>query len=476
MKKYIFVAIICTVQLGIQTKLFSQSTNIEALSWLPDNDRISAGAILVPENHNEPDGKKIQITYVIIKGQDNEKSNFPMTIFTGGPGGNTISEGIVNFLLKHPYTKERDVILFDQRGIGYSSALPDMAFDSFKIMAKNANEDEELVLNAEMIETYQKKCAEMDIDPRHYNSMQSAQDVAMLFNHLGYKKYNLYGSSYGTRLARIVQDTYPEYVNSSVLDSPDPITGDFLLDRLDSYSEALNKIFDYCKSTPECNKTYPKLKDEYFEGIARLRNNPIKTVVNDSIDFFINAQDGVYLLRRLLYRGDAKEKSPELIRAFAEGKGNVIKEIVEFEYMFTGILNLSMLISVERTENFLVNTTDEMIDNTYKSYPLIPTKMGFFDAFYRAGQKWHTNTLPMEDRYFKQSSVPTLIFVNKFDPVTPPENGHIFMKTLENGTLLILDEGGHGSGNADCKDAVMINFMDNPNQKIDTTCLNLVKD
>ena len=184
----------------------------------------------------------------------------------------------------------------------------------------------------------------------------------------------------------------------------------------------------------------------------------------------------MYLLRRLLYRGDAKEKSPELIRAFAEGKGKVIKEIAEFEYMFSGILNLSMLISVERNENFLLGTTDEMINNAYDKHPLIPTKMGFFDAFYRAGQQWHSNTLPLEDRYFKPSSVPTLIFVNKYDPVTPPENGHIFMKTLKNGTLLILDEGGHGSGNANCKDAVLINFMNDPYQDIDTSCLNLVKD
>ena len=71
------------------------------------------------------------------------------------------------------------------------------------------------------------------------------------------------------------------------------------------------------------------------------------------------------------------------------------------------------------------------------------------------------------------SDIPTLIFVNRFDPVTPPKNGVLFQENLANATLLILDEGGHGGGNEVCKDLVMINFMNNPNAKLDVSCLNL---
>ena len=79
----------------------------------------------------------------------------------------------------------------------------------------------------------------------------------------------------------------------------------------------------------------------------------------------------------------------------------------------------------------------------------------------------------MEDRSFKDSEIPTLIFVNQFDPVTPPKYGHLFMKKLSRGTLLILDEGGHGSGNPECKDKVIIDFMDHPNEKPDVSCLHI---
>ena len=450
--------------------------NLTGLDWLPDGEEVRAGAILVPENHDEPKGKQIQITYIILKAKDTISAAFPMIFFSGGPGGNSLSQGMVGFLLEHPLRNERDIILFDQRGIGYSSALPDMSFDAFDILAKDADEEEELVLMTDLIFKYKKKCEAQDISPEYYNSIQNAKDVGMLFKHLGYKKYNLFGGSYGTRIARVVQDMFPEFIHSSVLDSPAPLSGDFLLNRLDSYSLALSRIFEYCENDPDCKKKYPILKEDYFEAISILEQKPLTFNMNDSINVTINAQDGIYLLRRLLYQGNSREKAPELIKAFKVGSGEVINAVLQFEYALTGGLNLSMLLSVEKYENFNPANTPQVIQEEYKEYPLIPVKLGFFDAFYLAGMNWHSNNLPLEDRKFENSDVPTLIFVNRFDPVTPPKNGAIFQENLTNGTLLILDEGGHGSGNRECKNKVMAEFMNDPNVKLNASCLNLFKE
>jgi pimeloyl-ACP methyl ester carboxylesterase len=452
------------------------SIKLNTLDWLPKNENIQAGAILVPENHDNPDGKEIQITYIVLKAKDTTSKAYPLIFFSGGPGGNTLGQGMVNFLLEQPTRDVRDIILFDQRGIGYSSALPDMSFGSFDIMAEDANEEEELALMRQLILDYKKKCEEQNISPEYYNSMQNARDVGMLFKHLGYKKYNLMGGSYGTRLGRVVQDMFPEYVNSSVLDSPAPLSGDFLLTRLDSYSLALSRIFDNCENDPDCKSQYPKLKEDYFKAISILKEKPLDVSMNDSLKVTINAQDGIYLLRRLLYQDNSREKAPELIKAYIDGGGQVINEVLNFEYQLTGGLNLSMLLSVEKFENFNPANTARVIEEIYKKYPLIPVKIGFFDAFYQAGVNWHTSSLPMEDRKFQDSDIPTLLFVNRFDPVTPPKNGHLFKETLSNGTLLILDEGGHGGGNRKCKDKVISDFMNDPNGKLDISCLNLYKE
>ncbi|MDH3697066.1 MAG: alpha/beta hydrolase [Flavobacteriaceae bacterium] len=476
MRKILHYALLFTFIVSYQNVISQDLINLDNLDWLPDSEDVQAGAILVPENHDDPGGKKIQITYVVLKTKDTTSSAYPMIYFSGGPGGNTIGPGMVNFLSEQPIGGARDIILFDQRGIGYSSALPDMSFEAFDIMAKDANEDEELELTREMILDYKKMCEDQNISLAHYNTIQNAKDVGMLFAHLGYEKYNLFGGSYGTRLGRVVQDMFPDYVYSSILDSPAPLSGDFLLNRLDSYSLALSRIFDYCENNTECKSQYPKLKDDYFKAISILDKTPLNVSMNDSLSVYINAQDGVYLLRRLLYQDNSREKAPELIHAFINGGGEVINEVLNFEYQLTGGLNLSMLLSVEKYENFNPSNTAQVIEEHYKKHPLIPVKMGFFDAFYQAGKDWHTNIMPIAERKFQVSDLPTLVFVNQFDPVTPPVNGYLFKEKLSNCTLLVLDEGGHGGGNRECKNQVVIDFMNDPFKKLDISCLNIYKE
>jgi pimeloyl-ACP methyl ester carboxylesterase len=297
-----------------------------------------------------------------------------------------------------------------------------------------------------------------------------------LFEHLGYPKYNLFGGSYGTRLARVVQDLFPAFVNSSVLDSPSPLSTDFLISRLDSYSLALERILAYCDNTPECQTEYPRLKEDYFKALKRLKRDPLEVRFSDSEVFWVNEQDGIYLLRRLLYMDGARERAPRLIRAFLDGNPEPVKEVLKYEYALTEGINMSMLLSVERYENFRPENTPAAIEEHYRQLPLLPLPMGFFDAFYRAGQGWHEAILPLSERSFRPSAIPTLIFANRYDPVTPPEYGNLFMETLSKGQLLILDESGHGAGNQDCKDRVMAAFMDDPEGALDTSCLNIFRE
>ena len=81
------------------------------------NNNIECGQLEVPENHNNPAGRKISIAYVVIKAKDSLSNNFPMINFSGGPGGRSLSEGSINGWSESEYSKNRDIILFDQRGI-----------------------------------------------------------------------------------------------------------------------------------------------------------------------------------------------------------------------------------------------------------------------------------------------------------------------------------------------------------------------
>ena len=326
-----------------------------------------------------------------------------------------------------------------------------------------------------MIELMDSVKAQINEDGRsleYYNSFQNAQDVGVLMKTLGYEKYNLYGGSYGTRLARIVQDFFPQMVNASVLNSPAPLGGDFLADRLLAYSQALGLVMKYCRENEGCNQSYPNLGETYFSMLSSLLKEPY-VLDFEGQEFVINAQDAVYLIRRRLYSSQSREIIPALIYELSERKPDLVSAVIRNETIFSTRYNSSMWIAVERYEMYDPRYTEEEMDKLYNSLELFPVKLGIFNSFYIAGKHWHDAEIPYEERQFEWSDVPTLITVNQYDPVTPPEYGHIMMERLNNGQLYIMDEGGHGGGNADCRNKVMMAFMADPAAELDVSCYNL---
>ncbi len=457
-----------------QSQLEVDNSHCDLTNGILVAEEFRCGSIQVSENHEAKDGKKIQISYILIKSKNKESKKHPVLHFTGGPGGPSLTKGRIRNWKQHPFREERDIIIFDQRGIGYSSAVPNIESDLLRIMADDLTYEEELVQTNETISNYRKECKQQNIKLAHYNSFQNANDAGVLMNHLGYDQYNLYGGSYGTRLARIVQDKFRQQVNAVILNSPSPLSGDFLVDRLENYLKALNRIFDYCANDPACSREYPNLKDNYLKALERLKSEPISVTVDD-LNFTVNVQDGIYLLRRMLYRTDSRTEIPKLIQAFLDGGGPNVEEIVTYEMQFTGGFNASMMMAVERHEQYNPAYTSTAVEKYYESSELLPAKLGYFSSLYEACRDWHNNPLAENQKEFEPSSIPTLIMVNQYDPVTPPENGPLMMTSLSNGQLYVLDEGGHGGGNAACRSRVMIDFMDNPLGKIDTSCLNIYK-
>ncbi len=434
------------------------------------NPSIECGQIEVPEDHHSPQGT-IQITYVVLKAKDPQGAH-PLIYFTGGPGGATLTAGSLRNWYENPLRENRDLVLFDQRGINHSSALPNMEGDIFEIMASDADIDEERQQMAHIMRQYKQKAKDQGMDLANYNSFQNAHDVGALMRHLGYKQYNLMGGSYGTRLARVVQDLYPEYVHSVILNSPNPLGDDFLVSRLKSYSLALSRIFEYCDQQPHCKEQYPTLSADYVEAVEVLKEEPYTVTIQDR-PFIVNAQDAVYLLRRALYGTGSRKTAPALIQAFKNRTSEAIEDVLSMELDLIGDYNSTMWISVERHEMFNPEYVSEVVDSVYKTLPWFPEKLGVFTSIYLELEDWHDNLLPMDQRTFKPSDIPTLIFANRYDPVTPPINGKIMLEQLSQAQLFVMDEGGHGGGDWECRLKVMTNFMKAPHEMLDTSCLNL---
>lgn len=473
MKNNLILLLLFSSTLTCQSHKVDSILPCEFIEGLSSADDIRCGKIEVPENHDDPKGNSIQMAYVVLSAKDRNTDAYPMIYLAGGPGSSSLSPARIRRWQNSPLREKRDLILFDQRGIGYSSGLPNINEELFDIFAKNASIKEEQTMMNELVSNYQQKCKNQNIQLQYYNSFQNAKDIGILMKHLGYAKYNIYGVSYGTRLARIVQDLFPSALHSVMLNSPNPIKGDFLIDRLKSYALALGRVFTHCEQNESCNAEFPKLKEQYIQVIQSLKQQPLEIEMEGKI-FYVNASDAIYFLRRKLYSNNSRSAIPLLILEYQNGGGSITKSLIENE--FGAGYNFSMWLSVERHEMFDPENTAAVIEQVYESIPLLPAKLGLFSTLYLAVENLHSSSLPEKNKKFQMSSVPTMITVNQFDPVTPPENGQIMMKSLANGQLFILDEGGHGGGNDECRNKVMEAFMDAPNSKLDTSCLNLYKE
>ena len=125
---------------------------------------LHCGSIQVPEDHRNANGRTLDLTYVVLEAEHSGSEGYPLIFLSGGPGAKTLTVGRLNDWSTNPIRQERDIILFDQRGIGYSSALPDLGGEVFEILASDADEKEESLLLGRLIRKYRDICREREND------------------------------------------------------------------------------------------------------------------------------------------------------------------------------------------------------------------------------------------------------------------------------------------------------------------------
>ncbi len=209
--------------LGKPTSAF-QSTNcpFEADPTLIENKQLSCGYVTVPEERGVNNGKQVKLAVAIFKARQymNTPDPDPVIRLDGGPGGPSLS-GWAQAITSSNYNTfifNHDVVMFDQRGTGYSTpSLNCPELDTFNGASRGGG-----VAYEQAAQTCYNRLIAQGIDLNGFNSLQNAADVADIIHALGYPQMTLYGVSYGTRLALTTMRLYPAVVHATVLDSVYP--------------------------------------------------------------------------------------------------------------------------------------------------------------------------------------------------------------------------------------------------------------
>jgi pimeloyl-ACP methyl ester carboxylesterase len=248
----------------------------------PENGEVRFGYLYVPEKHNRSKNPKIiKLAIAIIKSTKSNPKSDPILYTTGDPGVLSTVRA-VKYAYKVPFIvemlKERDFILFEQRGAKYSTpnlVAPEIDSIYLESVENNINAEPDKKKLIKTVEDLKQRFEGKGIDLTAYNSSESAADIEDLRNVLKIEKWNLIGISNSCRLMLEVYRYYPEGVRTMVLDSPLPPDANWHESSFENYWSVIDRLFERCKMNPELNHKYPDLKEYFLKFLSEVDQNPI---------------------------------------------------------------------------------------------------------------------------------------------------------------------------------------------------------
>tara|TARA_Y100000590_G_scaffold169948_1_gene194520 strand:- start:780 stop:2186 length:1407 start_codon:yes stop_codon:yes gene_type:complete len=254
--------------------------------------------------------------FAVIKSSKAEHD--PILFLHGGPGGRSIADRYMWLTPQSKILNSNDLILIDQKGSGESKP----SLDCWEV-----EED----LTEEAISACKTRLSLKGIDFSSYQIRGIAEDIVDLRNVLGIKKWNLYGVSFGSRIALELLAIDQAAVNSVVLDSPLP--GHIAAyDSLPYESErAINFAIDNCQKIRECrlaisdqensacSNTQKLMSECLGDLLLELKTNPI---IFSTVGKSISIDDSTFALElvRSLAHPDGKEIVPKAVLLALNGR------------------------------------------------------------------------------------------------------------------------------------------------------------
>jgi pimeloyl-ACP methyl ester carboxylesterase len=417
------------------------------------------GNVAVPLDPQAPDGPTIDVFVARLAAFSAEPRPDPLVLIAGGPGQST-----VDFYLQlrgafEAARRDRDIILVDQRGTGrsaegFSCGVPsDLSLDT-------AGADE-------LARVVDACVGELKHDPRFYTTSVAVRDLDAVRAALGLETWNLYGVSYGTRVAQHYLRRYPERTRSVVLDGVVPPPLALGPDVAREAQRALEQIFARCAADAQCGERFAGLPQLFAEVLARLEAGaadetdppPISALeLRTLVRFMSYSAPTVALLPVLISEAHAGNYAP-----LAGQARTLLRELPES-------LSFPMSNSVACTEDvpYVPAAATGGLDATYLGTAIM-------DALAQICARWPLGAI---DDGFKMpvvSEAPVLLLSGEYDPITPPSYAErVKAEGLANSVHLVGHGQGHGLVGVGCVPRLLRSFLEDPTpSKLDAGCLEL---
>jgi pimeloyl-ACP methyl ester carboxylesterase len=445
---------------------------------VPEGQSPVCGYLIVPEDRSDPNSETIRLATAIFSSVSDNPAPDPLIYLSGGPGGNNLSDQEFAFAdTWSPYLEQRDVILFDQRGVGFSN--PSLACGEFvdayiEGLRLNPVIEDTGEITA-MLDCHQRLIGE-GVNLTAYNSAANAADINDLRLALGYDEVNLFGVSYGTRLALTAMRDVPDGIRSVILGATYPPQVNLFTDQAQYVERIFNLLFEACASASDCQAKYPDLRDVFFNLVASLDADPVQITVPDllnggTIDAYIDGTRFIDALFLAFYSSELIPHIPQIIYEFNDGGYSTFGLIQATSIMTEDSVSRGMYFSVQCNEeaSFIDPATAIFTGENpaFDHYFLEMTELIDLCAYWKSGAADGIENEPVV------SDIPTLLIAGEFDPVTPPIWAQETASSLSHSFYFEFPGLSHDASLSDeCSRTLIFDFLDNPQAEPASTCIN----
>jgi pimeloyl-ACP methyl ester carboxylesterase len=422
------------------------------------------GVLEVAEDPAKPSGHAIGLHVAVVPALNRRSHAAPLFILAGGPG-QAASDLYVSYAGAFArVNRNHDIVLLDQRGTGRSEPL----FCDYPEDWRETRDELPAIRQATLacLSRYGERV-------RYYTSSVAALDLERVREALGYPQIDLYGASYGTRMAELYLRHHADRVQAVILDGvtyPEQAIGPET--PLDG-ERALDLILERCRSSLECAAAYPDLRGEFAALRAKFGPGSASLTLPDPatgepLELDFNRGVLASALRLLSYNAIQASLLPTLIHEASAGRPAALAaQTVMMAREIRGQLASGMQNSVVCSEDvpFFPSIDRQRLDATYQGTEQL-------DALAEICKLWPKGPVDMDLHDPLRSEVPSLLLSGEADPVTPPANARRLAQGLAHHRLLVLAGEGHGQLATGCMPRVVAAFLDARDpQALDAACL-----
>ena len=424
------------------------------------------GILTVPENPAEPKGATIGLHVAVVPALNRRAAAAPLFILAGGPG-----QGAADLYASYAgafarINRNHDIVMVDQRGTGRSAPLNCSYPEDWQPAANDLSKVRQATLEC---------LAALGNHVRYYTSSVAVGDLDKVRQALKFARIDLYGSSYGTRVAQLYMRRHPEATHAVILDGvtyPEQVIGP---DTPADGERTLNLIVARCGQAPDCSVAYPTLRQDLDALRRRFGADRQPLSIGDpatglpiSVEFNRSLLNGA--LRFLSYNSTEASLLPTLIHQGAAGNlGPLASQTIMMARQIGDNLASGMQNTVVCSEDAPLfeglHMDRQRIAETYQGTDQL-------DALAQICQVWPRGPVDSDLHSALSSDVPTLLLSGDADPVTPPQDAERAARGLKRHRSLVLPGEGHGQAATGCMPRLMAQFLDDPApESLDATCL-----